>query len=650
MKKEPLNKKSYFEALFLGPKADNSKIMEELILDVFRDHIFWRRNFHPEDPFAITEEDKLKKEYTETINSIKTELYLLLNKLKNSSQPFPSPRYLGHMNSDILMPAILGYIATLLYNPNNVAYEGSPATTQIELEAGKQLASLVGFNPDESWGHLTSGGTIANYESLWVARNLKHFPIALKNFLIDKNISIKELNALSKSKLKEKKYIDVDDISLLKSADPVLIYQIFNNYANKLKSADRHKIQQEVLEYHIINLGLTELILGKVFIPATLHYSWKKIVDILGLGRESIEIIKVDKNYRMDISDLKKKLIEASKLSKPVLAVVGIVGTTEEGAIDPVEQLVSLKKWADNSLNLNFYLHIDAAYGGYLRSIFFNSDSTFQDYNALITNLKKKKIVSNWPSRNIYNSFRELRNVDSITIDPHKLGYIPYSCGAVIYKKEFTRDLIACFAPYVFRETGDDKNPQLIGMYILEGSKPGAAAAASYFAHKVVGLYQDGYGTFLGETLEGTQRFYRFINSFYSDPIRIRKNGKIIKVTALPLYKPDSNIICYAFNKIGNHSLEKMNKLNRAIKNLYKYFSGQAIHKNDFIVSSTELSYEHYGEAPLGFLKKLSINYKEYILGEDLFVLRSCILSPYLSLDYIANDYLSIFREDLKTS
>ena len=33
----------------------------------------------------------------------------------------------------------------------------------------------------ETWGHITSGGTIANFEALWVARNLKFFPIAARD-------------------------------------------------------------------------------------------------------------------------------------------------------------------------------------------------------------------------------------------------------------------------------------------------------------------------------------------------------------------------------------------------------------------------------------------------------------------------------------
>jgi glutamate/tyrosine decarboxylase-like PLP-dependent enzyme len=38
------------------------------------------------------------------------------------------------------MPATLAYLATMLYNPNNIAWEGSPATTELEIEVALDLA------------------------------------------------------------------------------------------------------------------------------------------------------------------------------------------------------------------------------------------------------------------------------------------------------------------------------------------------------------------------------------------------------------------------------------------------------------------------------------------------------------------------------
>lgn len=79
------------------------------------------------------------------------------------------------MCTDLTTPGLLGYFMTMIYNPNNVAVEASPLTTVIELEVGKQLAEMFGYNIDPknkilplSWGHITCDGTVANLESIWV--------------------------------------------------------------------------------------------------------------------------------------------------------------------------------------------------------------------------------------------------------------------------------------------------------------------------------------------------------------------------------------------------------------------------------------------------------------------------------------------------
>jgi glutamate/tyrosine decarboxylase-like PLP-dependent enzyme len=64
--------------------------------------------------------------------------------------------------------AVVGYLAAMLINPNNHALEGGPATARMEREAVLQLAEMFGF--PEHLGHLTTGGTMANLEALFVAR------------------------------------------------------------------------------------------------------------------------------------------------------------------------------------------------------------------------------------------------------------------------------------------------------------------------------------------------------------------------------------------------------------------------------------------------------------------------------------------------
>jgi glutamate/tyrosine decarboxylase-like PLP-dependent enzyme len=66
--------------------------------------------------------------------------------------------------------AVAGYLAAMLINPNNHALDGGPATARMEREVTAQLAGMFGFGTH--LGHLTTSGTIANLEALFVAREL----------------------------------------------------------------------------------------------------------------------------------------------------------------------------------------------------------------------------------------------------------------------------------------------------------------------------------------------------------------------------------------------------------------------------------------------------------------------------------------------
>ncbi len=85
--------------------------------------------------------------------------------------PFFHPRYAGQMLKPPNSVAAAGYLAAMLINPNNHALDGGPGTSALELEAVESLAGMFGLKAP-FLGHLTSSGTIANLEALWVAREL----------------------------------------------------------------------------------------------------------------------------------------------------------------------------------------------------------------------------------------------------------------------------------------------------------------------------------------------------------------------------------------------------------------------------------------------------------------------------------------------
>src|SRR5512141_3060433 len=178
---------AYLAPLFLGTAGENSGAFERALLGLVREHTRWRRGFHPEDPLSITSEDQSQPSFSAAMQRMEQALRDLSARLQRSAPMF-SPRYVGHMASDLLLPGLLAHLATTLYNPNNVTAETAPVTTELEIEVGQQLARMCGFNTDPAkgpaaYGHLTSGGTVANYEALWLHRAMRLWPLAVHDAL-----------------------------------------------------------------------------------------------------------------------------------------------------------------------------------------------------------------------------------------------------------------------------------------------------------------------------------------------------------------------------------------------------------------------------------------------------------------------------------
>ncbi len=654
------------KALFLGPKAENADLVEGMLLKVYRDYAFWRRNFHPEDPVVIQPEDQRTPAYEEFVSRFERELFTLLGELK-AGIPLYSPRYIGHMLADISLPALVGYIATMLYNPNNISWEASPVTTLLEVEVGRDLAKMVGFGRTAeelaaTWGHITSGGTLANVESIWVAKAVKYLPIAVRHAAAD--LGVQGLVAGPDHK-------DVGRMTAweLVNLSPAEALDLRERFVLSYLKAHRELPEREALakateglrRHDILSLGdhaffrpLTGddvLQPGIMFAPQTIHYSWVKGPGAVGVGARQVVPVPIDADYRMDMGWLRQGLQRALEEKTPVLAVVGVAGTTQEGAVDPVHELVELRgEFVQRGLS--FSLHCDAAYGGYLAACFRSAEGQLRGHDEM------QREYAGWPSQEVYQSYAALKDVDSITVDPHKLGFVPYPAGAIVFRDGRVKELVAQEAAYVLggrvaRQPGEIH----IGKYILEGSKPGAAAAATFLSHRVVPPDENGYGAVLGHTVRIARAFHdRFLR--FAETIRD-------EFTVQPLLQPDTNILIYAFNPAGNARLDVMNRFGLA---LYKELSidpSSPVQTRRFIVSHTELSYDTYNAPALrAFLQdKMGIPGDRFVSSaelarrraagdqgydDELVVLRTTLMNPFL-LEPVRGDkdYVHLFLETL---
>ncbi|HEX5520448.1 MAG TPA: pyridoxal-dependent decarboxylase [Longimicrobiaceae bacterium] len=626
-------------SVFLGPKAENADVFERLLLEALRDHVFWRRNFHPEDGFLVTEREKHSEAYEQSISTLSQELLGLLGELK-AGVPFFSPRYIGHMSSDLTMASLVGYFATMLYNPNNVAAEASPVTTRMELEVAAQLARMLGYDAERQWGHLTSGGTVANFEALWVARNVKYLPVAVR--WAAEAIGIEGLEvALPGGESAELARLDLWQLLNLAPGAALDVLDAFR--ARLSGPADSVRAAEALARNSLSGLGYQEfgrrlarefgdaLASGVVLVPSTAHYSWEKICRSLGIGAEQLVHVPVDERFRMDPDALAETLVALAARRQPVIACVTVAGTTEESAVDRVDRIVEVREQAAREHGLAFHLHADAAYGGYAASITRGPDGARRTHAEALADYAPEI----WPDEGVFAALCALEHTDSATIDPHKLGYVPYPAGAISFRDRRVRDLVAVDAPYLFH--GDAAEDGYIGRFIFEGSKPGAAAAGVWMSHQVLPLDARGYGRLIGETARGALALHRRLETGDWAPFRL---------VLLP--KPDLNIVCFG---IGHPSLTTLEATNALADRVYAAMSvgvGQGARELDYFVTKTVLRAAEYGRAALPTVEALGFTEDDFLRAGGVTVIRCTVMDPFLASGRGRTDYVEGFARVLR--
>lgn len=615
-------------ALFLGPKGENADVFERLLLEAFRDHVFWRRNFHPEDGFVISEQEKRTPAHDEAISALSQELFGLLAELKNGV-PFFSPRYVGHMTGDLTMASLIGYFATLLYNPNNVAAEGSPVTSRLELEVAAQLATMIGYDPVRQWGHLCSGGTIANIEALWVARNAKYLPLAVRWASTELTVTGLAVQLANGARA------DLHSLGLweLLNIAPEPALDLLDSFV--VKVGDEGAAHQAVARHSVSGMGFQQfglrlsrefgdaLLPGVVLVPSTAHYSFVKAARVIGLGEQQVVHVPVDRHFRMHPEAFEYGLQTLARRHQPVIAAVGVLGTTEEGAIDRLHLLADVRERVAGSLGLAFHLHADAAWGGYAAAVTRSADGKRRSYDEIAR-------TSSWPDQETYRALCAAERADSVTIDPHKLGFIPYPAGSISFRDRRVRALLSVDPPYLLhREQGD---AAFIGRYILEGSKPGAAASAVWLSHKVLPLNERGYGRLVSDTVHGALALWRAVNS---------ANWGAFNVVLLPA--PDMNIVCFAITHPSLDTLEQANELADRVYQSLSVGDGHPVRSLDYVVTKTTLRPEEYGDAPLGLVERLGYSAEDYRRADGVAVIRCTVMDPFLATRRGRTDYLKDF-------
>lgn len=567
------------KSFFLGPQSENSSWLIAEVVKMFERWFDWRRDLFPQDGKAISRRDQQLQSFIEVQNNT-SELLREVSSRFESETPKFSPRYIGHMVSEMSMPGVLGHIQALLHNSNHASAEVSRVSKALEEEAIGDLANMLGFDSSKAKGHFTSGGTVANFEAVY--RSI---------FKVDRSIAVQCVIASrrsSKPSLKNLYHLSWTDIK-----NEIKDWEIGIEELKEWSFLDSTPI--ELFKKVYKKWGL-EIESPRLLVPMNKHYSWLKAGQVFGIGNESVVQVELDSEARLCSKSLKATIDNCLAKNIPIAMIVSVAGTTELGRLDPVEEISSLIEGYRKEGHC-FWHHIDAAYGAYFSTLKYST-------GGLLTDEAKKSLVA-------------IAKSDSVTLDPHKLGYVPYACGAFIAKNIEHYQCPQSPAPYL-------QGPGMVDTqwaYTLEGSRPSTGAVATWLSGKSLGLDEHGYGAVLEKSMEASELLANALESRFGD--------KVV------LLARDSNVVCFFFNFYGEHL--RNNKINKKVYE--EIFLG-----NEFGVSQTSLQNKTYQK----MIEKISINEAIDKNDDHVFLIRCVTMNPFLTSNEPRIDYVESFVDLLE--
>ena len=684
-------------AWFLGPRAENASVWTELFEHIFTDYVHWRRNYFPADPWIVGRLRRRSPEHESWLDLLTTHLDAILSELKFHF-PLHSPRYVAHMVSEQSLPAVLGYFAGLLYNPNNVTDESAPITVALELEVGRMISTMLGYQPKKAWAHICSGGTLATIEALWVARSVQFAPFIARDFCREHGLPFRVRTPSGMERL----LVEVNDSTLvaLRPQETITMFRALARHLQEERGESAAQVLEQLNGYartsrwSVARRGIGPVLAASglrpvIFASAAAHYSVAKACNLLGYGEDALRLVPVNARFQMDVEALSAALA-AMAPEEYVAAVIGIVGTTEEGAVDPIHRIQALRAQREREHDRSFWLHIDAAWGGYLRALFNGLPvdhvaagagiEAVAEESARVLSVRERfevdlgverpdvrTIEVRWDDRETYAAFLAMADGDSTTIDPHKMGYVPYPAGVVAFRNGLVTEFITQRAKYLSDEGNgigsfdDPVDVTAFGPHVLEGSKPGAAALACWLAHKTIPLTHEGHGKIVRTSLLSAQRLGRLIGLHAQlfprlERERLPAAPASAPFTFLTITEPETNIVCYVARPMrweGGRMVPEstpLRALNALNEQVYAAASipGSRSHLNSaaqpFFISRTRFEEEQYrAETIRPLLQRLGISEESY-REEGLFVLRSTVMNPWHGeAEKVGMDYLFEF-------
>lgn len=207
----------------------------------------------------------------------------------------------------------------------------------------------------------------------------------------------------------------------------------------------------------------------KVLFPRSAHFSVMKAVKLMDLDPV---IVDTDERFRMSVQGMD------DLLGDDVACIFCIAGSTEFGAIDPIDRI--------SKMSGDIPVHVDAAFGGYVIPFLSELGMAPDD-------------LPPWDFEN--------DGVNTLSLDPHKMGGSTIPAGCLIFRKDFPMDQLNVNSPYLTSSEA----------YTLAGTRDSGALAGAYAA--MLELGREGYREMVRSCMENTRYLIRSVKEIGLEPV-----------------------------------------------------------------------------------------------------------------------------------
>jgi aromatic-L-amino-acid/L-tryptophan decarboxylase len=177
------------------------------------------------------------------------------------------------------------------------------------------------------------------------------------------------------------------------------VFSSSGSTANLLAIGAARQQAYERLGHDPARAGMRDLPAGRIYTSVEAHHCILKAAGVLGLGRDAVTLLPVDAAHRVDLAAMRAALEADTRAGVVPVAVVGVAGTTNTGAIDDLDGV------ADLAEEFGAWCHVDGAYG-----LFGRLDPRVAD------------------------RFRGVDRADSVVVDAHKWLCVPTGIGATFVR------------------------------------------------------------------------------------------------------------------------------------------------------------------------------------------------------------------------